>query len=65
MPDVDKYDPNSWRLFMDSSKRSLKYVLLHSTNKYASIPTGHSTTLKEKYDPIKKVMEKIKYLDHN
>ena len=37
----------------DSSKRSLKCVLLHSTNKYASIPIEHLTTLKEKYDPIK------------
>ena len=41
------YEANSWRLFIDSSKRSLKCVLLHNTNEYASIPIGHSTTLKE------------------
>ena len=34
---VDEYDPNSWRLFVDSSKRSLKFVLLNNTNKYAFI----------------------------
>ena len=44
------YEVNSWRLFIDSSKQSLKCVLLHNTNEYASIPIGHSTTLKEKCD---------------
>ena len=38
---------------MDSSKRSLKPVLLHNENKYASIPVGHSTKLKEEYNNIK------------
>ena len=47
------YEVNSWHLFIDSSKRSLKCVLLHNTNEYASIPIGHSTTLKEKYEPVK------------
>ena len=59
------YKANSWRLFTDSSKRSLKCVLLHNTNEYASIPIGHSTTLKEKYEPVKQVLECIKYNQHN
>ena len=58
---IAHYEANSWRLFIDSSKRSLKYVLLHNTNEYASIPIGHSTTLKEKYEPVKQVLECIKY----
>ena len=29
---VQEYGANSWRLFIDSSKRSLKCVLLHNTN---------------------------------
>ena len=56
-PGADEYDPNSWRLFIETSKCSLKCVLLHNIKKYASIATGHSTTLKEMYDPTKKVME--------
>ena len=28
------------------------------------IPVGHSTTLKEKYDAIKSVLQHIKYNDH-
>jgi hypothetical protein len=32
-----KYEPEEWRLFIDSSKRSLKAVLLHNGNNYASV----------------------------
>ena len=39
--DVDKYREQiyrkTWMLFIDSSKRSLKCIVLHNTNKYASI----------------------------
>ena len=44
------YDRNDWRLFIDSSKRSLKVVLLNNGNKFGSIPLAHSVTLKEKYE---------------
>ena len=54
-PGVQAYNPAEWRLFLDSSKRSLKCVLLHNTNTYASIPIGHSTVLKEKYNAIKQL----------
>ena len=61
---IDEYIPDDWRLFIDSSERSLKCVLLHITNIYGSIPIGHSTTLKEKYDAIKNVIQHINYDDH-
>ena len=60
---VTEYSHDDWRLFINSSKRSTKCVLLH-TNVYGSIPIGHSTTLKEKYDAIKSVLQHIKYNDH-
>ena len=44
------YNPEDWRLFIDSSKRSLKCVLLHNGNKYGSIPIGHSVKMKEEYE---------------
>ena len=50
---VTQYDPNDWRLFIDSCKRSLKCVLLHNGNDFGSIPLGHGTTLKDKYSDIK------------
>ena len=62
--DVTKYSPADWKLFIDSSERSLKCVLLHITNVYGSILIGHSTTLKERFDAIKSVLKHIKYNDH-
>ena len=61
---VNEYKPEEWRLFIDSSKRTLKCVLLHNSNMYVPIPIGHSTTLKEKYDAIKTVLQHIKYECH-
>ena len=62
---IAHYEANSWRLFIDNSKRSLKCVLLQNTNEYAAIPVGHSVMLKEKYEPVKQVLECIKYNQHN
>ena len=54
---VNEYKPEEWRFFIDSSTRSLKCVLIHNSNMYAPIPIRHSTTLKEKYDAIKTVLQ--------
>lgn len=59
-----EYDATEWRLFIDSSKRSLKAVLLHNGNKYASLPIAHSVHLKECYENLKHVLAKINYEDH-
>lgn len=61
----DIYTAEQWRLFIDSSKRSLKAVLLHNTNVYAPIPIAHSVVLKEEYFNIKRVLEKINYVQNN
>ncbi|CAH2096329.1 unnamed protein product [Euphydryas editha] len=58
------YDPAHWRIFIDSSKRSLKAVLLHNGSFYASIPLGHSVYLKETYKNLELVLCKLKYKDH-
>jgi len=59
-----KYDPNTWLLYIDSSKRSLKAILLHNSNVLASIPLALSTKLSESYETLKLVLEKIKYHEH-
>ena len=59
---LPEYSPEDWRLFIDSSKRSLKCVLLHNGNKYACVPIGHSTTMKEQYQNVKQVLQKIELL---
>jgi len=33
-----EYNPDQWRLFVDSSKMSLKLVLLHNGNRFPSVP---------------------------
>lgn len=59
-----EYVPEDWRLFIDSSKRSLKAVLLHNGNKYASVPVGHSVHLKETYQNLDVVLNNISYSTH-
>ena len=51
--------PLDWRLFIDSSKLSLKAVLLHSSNTLPSIPVGHSVHNKESCENRKILMEAI------
>ena len=48
-------------IFIDSSKTSLKGVLLHNSNDYASIPIAHSFYLKESHENMKTILEAIKY----
>jgi len=43
-------NPLDWRLFIDSSKLSLKAVLLHNNNNLLSIPFGHSGVVREHED---------------
>ena len=59
------HDPAEWRFFIDSSKESLKCVLLHNGNQFASIPVGHSVVLKESYENLATVLQKIKYDEYN
>ena len=59
------YNPSDWRLFIDSSKRSLKGVLLHNGNEFGSVPIAHSVHLKETYDNMTLLLKLIKYNDHN
>ena len=58
------HNPSDWRLFIESSKWSLKGVLLHNWNKYPSIPIAHSVHLKESYDNMELLLEAIKYSEY-
>jgi hypothetical protein len=53
--------PLDWRLFIDSSKLSLKAVLLHNGNTLHSIPVGHSVHNKCSYENMKIPFEAIYY----
>ena len=58
------YDPTEWRLFIDSSLYSTKAVLLHNGNALPSIPVAHSVVLRENYENLAFILEKIKYEEH-
>ncbi|GBM85111.1 hypothetical protein AVEN_62867-1 [Araneus ventricosus] len=59
-----EYDPSEWRLFIDSFKASLKAVLLHNDNSFASFPLGHLVHLEENYNDLSMILEKINYQEH-
>ena len=62
---LPEYNPDGWRLFIDSYKRSLKCVLLHNGNKFACVPIGHPVIVKEHYLNVKMVLQKLRYSQHN
>lgn len=51
-------------LFIDSSKTSLKAVILHKTNEMPPVPIAYSTDMKENYDTLKQILLDIKYEEH-
>lgn len=59
-----EYDSSEWRIFIDSSKTSLKAVLLHNGNVFSSLPIGHSVHMEENYNVLATILEKIKYQEH-
>jgi len=55
------HNPLDWRLLIDSSKLSLKAVLLHNGNTVPPIPVGHSMHNKVSYENMKILMDTINY----
>jgi len=55
-----EHKSEEWTLFIDSSERSLKAVLLHNGNKFSSVPVGYSV-VKESYNTMKCMLQYIKY----
>ncbi|CAH0554542.1 unnamed protein product [Brassicogethes aeneus] len=58
------YVPHKWRLFIDSSKTSLKAVLLYYNNKKPSIPIAYNTNTKETYESVRNILEAVNYNNH-
>ena len=52
------YDPTEWRLFIDSSSRSLKAVLLFNGNKISSVPVEYSVHMTENYRNMELLLTK-------
>jgi len=56
-----EFNPYQWRLFIDSSKVSLKVALLHNGNRFPSVALAHAADMKESYERTKLLLGKIKY----
>ena len=56
-----EHNPADWRLFIDSSKTSLKAVLLHNGNIKPSILIGYSILRKETYNTMKNLLDLLEY----
>jgi hypothetical protein len=52
---------DEWRPFIDSSKVSLKSVLLHNRNVLPSISVAHAFGITESGDSMKQLLQYIKY----
>src|SRR6218665_1027279 len=57
-------NPSEWRLFIGSSSRSLKAVLLHNGNNYPTLPMANSVHLKEDCTSVKMLLSALKYVDY-
>ena len=53
------------RLFIDSSSRSLKAILLYDTNTCSSIPLANSVQMKENYENVKILLSALQYAQYN
>lgn len=58
------YMAHEWRLFIDSSKNSLKAVLLHRTNKQPPMPIAYGTDTKENYKKMEFILKSVNYSQH-
>jgi hypothetical protein len=59
-----QHDPKDWRLFLDSSKVSLRAVFLHNGNKFPSVPITHAANIKESSENSKLGFKNIQYVKY-
>lgn len=59
-----EYKAEQWRLFIDSSKKSLKAVLLFIDNTKNPVPIALSTNTKESYVSMKLILDSVNYIEH-
>ena len=50
---------------INSSRRIPTAILLHNNNKYGSILVGYSVIIKEFYENLLVLLDRINYKDHN
>ena len=56
-----EYNPDQWRLFIDSLQMSLKLVLLHNGNRFLSVPLAHAANMKKSYESMMLLLGNITF----
>ena len=59
-----EYKSDEWRLFIDSSKSSLKAVLLFNGNTNPSVPVVQAVEMKERCQTMQILLKLIKHEEH-
>ena len=59
------YANSDWRLFIDSSNKSLTVVLLYNGNRVSSIPISYSISMSENYNNMIVLLDSLNYNNHN
>jgi hypothetical protein len=59
-----EHTSGQWRLFIDSSKVNLKAVLLHIGNKFHSVSRAYAVHMKETYENLQVLLQKICFEEH-
>lgn len=59
-----EHETDEWSLFIDSSRPSLKAVLLHDGNQKPAVPVAHAVGLKKTYEFMENLLKLTQYADH-
>ena len=59
-----EHNSTEWRLFIDTSKTSVKAVLLHIGNQIASVPVAYSMIMGETFKNLKNILNAMQYNKH-
>ncbi|CAH0558845.1 unnamed protein product [Brassicogethes aeneus] len=61
---IDQYEPEKWRNFIDSSKTSLKAVLLYENSTIKPVPVLYAIKKKENYETMGWILKTLNYSCH-
>jgi hypothetical protein len=59
-----EHTSGQWRLFVYSSKVSLKAVLLHDGNKFPYIPLVDAVHMTQTYENLQVFLQNLRYEEH-
>lgn len=61
---IDRYEPEKWRIFIDSSKTSLKTVLLYENSTIKPVPILYAKNRTETYETMEWILRTVDYDRH-